>query len=274
MEYKFEAERFDALKEKVEKINKKFDKPVIKLEVISSEFVSYSESIEHIITFDISFDTVVNDWEVVAKKTLEDNVVMVHTFTDDKIPDIRNHDFHCDHCHTSKAKKHLYLIHNRKTDEYKYVGKACMKEFIGTAVNRFFREESAIAQFLDLSNFYEMMPKYTYVSVKAFLSAALELAMDGEEYINRNLANYERIPSSTDKVREMIKHTATVNPKVDEVIEWFISSNQNSDKEFILNAVEIVKQEYVVEKLAEYIDLETEKVAKLTYENAQRLFKI
>ena len=32
--------------------------------------------------------------------------------------------------------------------------------------------------------------------------------------------------------------------------------------------------QYVVEKLAEYIDLETEKVAKLTYENAQRLFKI
>ena len=32
--------------------------------------------------------------------------------------------------------------------------------------------------------------------------------------------------------------------------------------------------QYIVEKLAEYKDMEPEKMAKLTYENAKKLFKI
>ena len=119
MEYVFESSKYEQLVEHANKVNKKLNDEFIVIKEISHEYSGVEEIVKYV-KFDIDFNTTINDWKILAKKSLIDGMVMVDTFTDDHISlDLREHDFHCDHCNTSRAKKNLYLIHNEKTNEYK-----------------------------------------------------------------------------------------------------------------------------------------------------------
>ena len=139
MENKLEFAKFEQLVEHAKKVNKKFNKNHINIEETSHEYVVEDNTTRKIVTFNMTFDTIVNDWKVVAKKSLVDRVALVDIFTEEDTNEetretLRNRDLHCDHCNTTRAKKNLYMIKNTKTNEVKYVVKACMKEFIGTSV--------------------------------------------------------------------------------------------------------------------------------------------
>ena len=250
MEYVFESSKYEQLVEHANKVNKKLNDEFIVIKEISHEYSGVEEIVKYV-KFDIDFNTTVNDWKILAKKSLIDGMVMVDTFTNDHISlDLREHDFHCDHCNTSRAKKNLYLIHNEKTNEYKYVGKACMKEFIGASVTKFFTEEKEIKRFQDLDDMLFDSYPTVYVLIKHYLSIAYDLAKSGEEYINRNLANYENIKSTSDKVKEIAQNEEIKeNPEVNDIIKWFIESNKNSDNDFILNVLTLLKEDYIPEKL-------------------------
>ena len=255
MENKLEFAKFEQLVEHAKKVNKKFNKNLINIEETSHEYVVEDNTTRKIVTFNMTFDTIVNDWKVVAKKSLVDRVALVDIFTEEDTNEktretLRNRDLHCDHCHTTRAKKNLYMIKNIKTNEVKYVGKACMKEFIGISVNKFFSEEKEIKRMMNFDDFFTSVEPYIYISVKNYLTIAYKLAKDGEEYINRNLANYEGISSTNDKIMDKLPTCNEENPEVEEIIKWFVETNKNSNKDFTQNVIEILKEDYVTIRLA------------------------
>lgn len=255
MEKKLESAKFEQLVEHAKKVNKKFNKNLINIEKISHEYVTEDDVTEKIITFNMTFDTFVNEWKVVAKKFLVDHVTLVDIFTEEDTNEetretLRKRDFHCDHCNTTRAKKNLYMIKNKETNEVKYVGKACMKEFIGASVNQFFATEKEIKRMMNFDDFFTFVEPYIYISIKNYLTIAYNMAKDGEEYINRNLANYEGISSTNDKILEKLPTCQEENSIVDDIIKWFVETNKDSNNDFIQNVIEILKEDYVSLRLA------------------------
>ncbi|MGL6683398.1 hypothetical protein KRM18_01045 [Xanthomonas hortorum pv. gardneri] len=43
----------------------------------------------------------------------------------------RDHPMHCEHCHTSRARKQIYLLRNSSTGTYQQVGSTCLQDFTG-----------------------------------------------------------------------------------------------------------------------------------------------
>ena len=255
MEKMLEAAKFEMLMAHAEKVNKKFNKNLINIEEISHEYIVKDNATQKIVTFNITFDTTVNDWQVIAKKSLVDRVTLVEIFTEEDTnketrENLRNRDFYCDHCNTTRAKKNLYMIKNKETNEIKYVGKACMKEFIGESVTKFFAEEKEIKRMMNLDDFFTTIEPHIYISIKNYLTIAYEMAKDGEEYINRNLANYEGISSTNDKILDKLPTCQNENPEVDKIIKWFVETNKNANNDFTQNVIEILKEDYTTIRLA------------------------
>ncbi|KLB22913.1 hypothetical protein SM77512_22195, partial [Xanthomonas hortorum pv. gardneri] len=43
----------------------------------------------------------------------------------------RDHPMHCEHCHTARARKQIYLLRNSSTGTYQQVGSTCLQDFTG-----------------------------------------------------------------------------------------------------------------------------------------------
>ncbi|MFA4473740.1 hypothetical protein P2A60_14410, partial [Xanthomonas perforans] len=43
----------------------------------------------------------------------------------------RDHPMHCEHCHTARARKQIYLLRNSSTGTYQQVGSTCLPDFTG-----------------------------------------------------------------------------------------------------------------------------------------------
>lgn len=50
----------------------------------------------------------------------------------------------CEHCGTSRSRKHTYLVRSEETGEVKQVGKTCMKDFLGWDVSPVFIDEESV----------------------------------------------------------------------------------------------------------------------------------
>lgn len=50
----------------------------------------------------------------------------------------------CEHCGTSRSRKHTYLVRSEETGEVKQVGKTCMKDFLGWDVSPVFIDEETV----------------------------------------------------------------------------------------------------------------------------------
>lgn len=74
----------------------------------------------------------VNDWEFVGTIDFTENGNIIRSVVDVNIPDKYRHTTPiCEHCNTLRSRKNCYLVRNIKTNEFKQVGKSCLKDFTG-----------------------------------------------------------------------------------------------------------------------------------------------
>lgn len=87
----------------------------------------------------------VDDWECIAvmEHTQHGNIIRKIN-TEMEVPERFYHsDDVCEHCGTMRTRKELFVIHNVKTDEWKQVGKSCLKLYTGGL------SAEAVAAYLD-----------------------------------------------------------------------------------------------------------------------------
>lgn len=74
----------------------------------------------------------INDWEFVGTIDFTENGNIIRSVVDVNIPDKYRHTTSiCEHCNTLRSRKNCYLVRNIKTNEFKQVGKSCLKDFTG-----------------------------------------------------------------------------------------------------------------------------------------------
>ena len=76
---------------------------------------------------------IINGWEFVATIEHTPNGNIIRAINDDyRIPDrYKNVGPECEHCHRIRDRKDTYLVYNKEKDEWKQVGKTCLKDYTG-----------------------------------------------------------------------------------------------------------------------------------------------
>lgn len=88
---------------------------------------------------------VVNDWEFVASVEHTENGNVFSGILGIEVPSrYYNSKPICEHCNTNRFRKYTYIIRNKKTGEFRQVGKACLKDYTGGM------SAEAVAQYISL----------------------------------------------------------------------------------------------------------------------------
>lgn len=244
-EHTLEESQFKALEDKAEKLNKKFNKDFVTVNIIREYYQEDKESgvtykyivftLNHIFSY-------LNDWKVLARKSKKNNSVIIDVFENfSGITNYRNEDFSCDHCNTKKFRKSVFIIQNLNTGEIKQVGKSCFKDFTGESVTKFLKEVESIQNIFD---FGESLIEGSsgYFDLFRFFAMVNRLIKKGLPYKNKSFVKDSTVRKSFE---EYSKDNSSISDeeieKSRKIMNWFVDSNKNSDKDFILNAVVIIR---------------------------------
>lgn len=78
----------------------------------------------------VDADFHINNWECVATVDYLPEGNIITSFGKHEIPSrFYNLGCKCEHCNTDRDRKNLYIIYNTETNEYKQIGKSCLKDF-------------------------------------------------------------------------------------------------------------------------------------------------
>ncbi|AVH85033.1 hypothetical protein RsoM2USA_104 [Ralstonia phage RsoM2USA] len=159
----------------------------------------------------------------------------------------------CEHCNMARKRTFTYVVRNTQTGEYKQVGRACLKDFMGHP------DAERIAQFLmDVRSLYHnttphdperTAPIYQYYNVEHLLALGIHaIEIDGR-YISRQAAQ-ECGWSTIDRVRDFIcidkwaENMADIleknAAKARDVIQFIQAKPYDDQSEFMQNIISAV----------------------------------
>ena len=244
-EHTLEESRFEVFKNKAEKLNKKFNKDFVSINIINEYYQKDKESgiTYKYITFTLNhIFSYLNDWKVLARKSKINNSVILDVFENSsEIANFRNEDFSCDHCNTKKFRKSVFIIQNLNSGEIKQVGKSCLKDFTGESITRFLKEVESIQSIFEFEE-GSVNTSSGYFDLFRFFAMVNRLVKKGIPYKNKSFIKDSTVRKSFE---DYSKDSSSIsNEEIDEsrkIMNWFIDSNKNSDKDFILNAIAIIE---------------------------------
>ena len=271
MEYKIPACNMESLREKLSKIERKCKKYncefyFVEKETIFEEDERQKGTFNKFIIIDVSGTAKINNWEFIAEIEHETTGNIIFG-TGKAFPKrFYNATCECEHCKVARYRKNTYIVHNIETDEYKQVGKACLKDFTNglsaEAVANYESYFKSISDYEDLdfcgnygNSYYfktaeilpyafEVVKKYGYVKSTEFNSTK-EKVYDFflcENFPARlNSKKREYIISEIERTGFNGKSSENIE-KSEKAVKWIFS--QNPENDYIANLQNVLKVEY------------------------------
>ena len=182
--YKYQnlIERLTALSNKAVKLGL----GKIEFETIGKHFETFKDESYHDVTlqmFEVSIEgqsPIIEEWQFVGKIEPTPNGNVVKAF--EELPEkYRNVDMTCDHCHTNRYRKEVYILRHNETNEYKQVGSTCLKDFTGAndilAIANHYEEINILYNELSNEEDYDlekMSKGETWIKLESFIAYTIE----------------------------------------------------------------------------------------------------
>ena len=218
--------------------------------MVVKKYVEYTE-------FDLVGEIpVINGWKIVAAIDHLNGVNIINKFPgiEQEIPvEFYDRKPYCEHCNSYKIKKQSILIQNLSTQEYKHVGKTCLKDFFNKDVDSFIAYYGSMMDLISSidSEYSERISgEYSY-NIREILHIAFcsirqwGYVKSAEEGSTKNSIYSFFGPSY--KYFEFEESDWT---NVELAIEWLATQ---SPSDFINNLNNLVKAEYISNKHFGYV---------------------
>lgn len=231
---------------KYERIGEHFEEKSYKDDrgVIQTEIVKY-------IDIDVEGKAIVNGWQFVASLDFTEKGNVIQGIGNIEVPE-RYYKCApwCEHCKTARDRKHSYIVYNG--EEFKQVGKACLKDFTGgLSAEHVANFESFFKDVEEASEWYgggSWGP--AYFNVKSFMATAAEIirlygysrrtgeglcTADRVEFVYM-VENNMRLGMSRELAHELYDDAVARgydrkngDAKAQEVIDWIVNNPKNDN---------------------------------------------
>ena len=260
--YKVCEKNMDKLRGKLADLNKKARKlgsGKISMEVVNTEDIVGEDGWVdryHEIRV-IGEAPMLNGWEFIATITHKDAGILIRAIPGLEYPDrFSNIGTICEHCNTSRLRKDTYIVHHVETNEYKTVGKSCLKDFLGHAhpgryanMAEWFADDEWLVELANVGNSNNSR-RICLVTYLAYTSMAIRTIgwrskATADEYGSVATA-YEAIDLMFPGIRRSILHYIEDDLELAKsAIEW-AKTNLNSRNEYLRN-IAIIAHEIGIE---------------------------
>lgn len=219
----------------------------------------------------------INNWEFIATiDHLETGNVINKAFSDIEIPErFRTAECTCEHCNTKRYRKNSYIVHNTETNEFKQVGKSCLKDYtngldaahaailmeaktlleeaqnVGSmssgSYTRYYKLIDFLQYAIETVKHFGYVPTSGVYSTKAHASDFLYLLEENWAFspATREELNNEIVKYNFEALTEDNENTAHT------ILEWICFVDDTSD--FMSNLKTLAKSKYVTPKHFGYI---------------------
>jgi len=197
-----------------------------------------------------------NDWQFIAKLDHDYKNPVLTSAPGVKIPNkYYNHSNTCDHCNHKRYRRNTYIIQNKLTGQYKHIGSACLKDFLGHQnphhIAKWFTYITDFNELVDELNnnhvnFVEFIPVNDILKISTFMISKYGYVSNSKAAkVNMDCDDNEIIPTS-DHVLEYLYNPKIVKkcddiPNQTEIINAAINNvktmDQNSDYVKTLNSI-------------------------------------
>ena len=101
---------------------------------------------------------IISNWELIASCEQKENGTLIKTIPDKTYPEHYREKLICEHCNSNRFRKYTFIVKNIITQEYKMVGKSCLKDFLGHVDPNFYAQMLEMLIDPDMSE-YEDLPR-------------------------------------------------------------------------------------------------------------------
>lgn len=233
------------------------------------------------IEIEVDGKAVINDYELIAITDFTENGNIIHALNDNEVPTrFRTTDNYCEHCNSRRRRKQLFILKNIHTNEYKQVGKSCVKLYTdGVDATRYLEmmecyhlleeyNDKIPSDYMEYTNYNPMIKVedilkatiisnekigylsasscqmgYNDISTKFIVRHILNKDMEFlSRVLRRNGIEVEFTDEDFDKDRTEL---------INNIIEYYLSLEDNSD--FIHNVQTLLKNKYIENNMLGYI---------------------
>lgn len=173
MIYCIHESNIEKLESKIKRLSKKVN---ITYNIINEEYHLDKTTNNYVrfINVEVEGKLEVNDWTVLAKIVNDEGVILIKYISTNysdfiDIKDLKQ-DFHCDHCNKKFSRSSVYIIRNIVTNEIKYVGSSCLKNYTGIDIERYASYLELIED-LRLDEFASYKSPGLYLELKKYLNS-------------------------------------------------------------------------------------------------------
>lgn len=86
--------------------------------------------VKKFISVEVEGIAIINNWKFIASVEHTENGNIIKGVCDIEVPKrYYNSDCYCEHCNSKRNRKNTFIVMNRKSGEFKQVGKSCLKDF-------------------------------------------------------------------------------------------------------------------------------------------------
>lgn len=270
--YELTEEHFEQVEKFANKINR-HKCGSINISIISKEIrnIAPADVPEYCLSF-VKFTVLISNlelgnWELIAKKQFISGVVLVYQCSEESLDkSFWNDNFECEHCHTMRGRKNIFILKNVHTGELKQVGKSCLEDFCGMDVSsaiKYWNEFDKIISYIDKirededslyisqrSAMYSGFKDTRYIPLQKIL-AYCYMAIKEHGYISKSTVRLENsnLIATTDLAllmyKDKLKITEEVTKFVEDTIIYFLNLDLSDKDAFLLNSQELLKLEYI-----------------------------
>ena len=217
-------QNMESFEKKIKKLQRKADKignGTIGFKVVGESFKRIENATYKMIHVEITGAEAprIDGWEFVATiiHQGEKNIINKIPTFENEIPNIyRTRNSICEHCNSNRYRKDTYILRNTMTNEFKQVGKSCLKDFLGHQnPNQIASYGEMLLEFhteeWDSVNF-DYRGSYTDLIEWVAMSVAI---IDRYGYISKTKAQEETLEPTSEKVYNQIYYSHRISPSVD-----------------------------------------------------------
>lgn len=208
---------YPELETKLAKLNKKAVKlncsPIILTQVgtidlkIDVPWTTKKVLVRHIQCTISGIAPVIAGWELIASCEGLEKGTLIRLIPEKTYPENYRESMTCEHCNSNRYRKYTFIVRNVETNEYKMVGKSCLKDFLGHVDPNFIASMLQWLSDFDESEYSDIPSEYksrieteyylTFVAAcireKGWVSKGMVKAEEGEGRTLISTASYAEI---------------------------------------------------------------------------------
>jgi len=232
--YSIPEVNFPTLEAKLAKLNKKAEKlncePIVLTLVETIDRKESGQIVRYNQVTITGVAPIIAGWELIASCEGMEHGVLIRSVPEKTYPEKYRDMLVCEHCNSDRKRKYTFIVRNVESNEYKMVGKSCLKDFLGHVDPNFIAEILQYISDFKEEDYGELPENFKPRTDTGYYLTFVAACIRESGWMSRTKANEEGVPSTANLASEAMENFGKiVTDYRGNILEYPIPTDQDKE---------------------------------------------